>query len=80
MVLEEYLVRFVAMIQAARVIEAQDKLDLITIFSVPYMKSPDSRKIMDSFIKIINEDEDVSPERIRRDRRLLLKKLKGKVI
>jgi len=79
-VLNEYYVRFVEMLSAARRLDASEKLDYINIVSVPHLKKREGSKIVDYFKKMLQTDTKVDAETIKRDRQLLLKKLKGKVL
>lgn len=80
MVLNEYFVRFLAMLKAGQRIDAKEKMELINISAIPHLKKTDSRKIIDFYSGILEDEEEIGAERIKRDRELLLKKLKGKVL
>jgi len=65
------------MLNAGKKIDAMNKIELINIVSVPHMKAGDGRKVADAYTKIINGEEKLSPEIIKRDREALLRKLRG---
>lgn len=77
MVLNEYLVRIFALVDASRRLEAQQKLELINIVSVPHLKKADSRRIIDSYFKILSPEGKPDQETIKKERAALLKKLRG---
>lgn len=80
MVLNEYLVRFFAMIKYAQRVDAQSKLELINIVSVPHLKRADSKKIIEVYRKIIENDDTFDKERIEKDRKALAKVLRGRML
>jgi hypothetical protein len=80
MVLNEYLHRFFYMLQAGIRIDSKEKMEWITIIGSPGLKPVDRRKLTNQYKKVFDNEDSNDPERIKKDRELLLKKLKGKVL
>jgi hypothetical protein len=80
MVLNEYVATFTGMLKSAQKLDAGEKLELINIISVPHLKGNGGKKVSDIYRNILNSDEEIDLEVIKKDRQLLLKRLRGKVL
>lgn len=61
-------------------IDADEKLQLISIVSVPHMKDVDRKAMIKQYKLISDRGERVSEEDIKRNRKLLLKKIHKSMI
>jgi hypothetical protein len=75
-----YCSTFFELLHAAQRIDAAEKIQLLNILTVadPNTKRSERSKFIRQYQQIVDGPEEVTPEIIRRDRALLLKKLRGK--
>lgn len=80
MVLDIYVKRFFIMLNAAKRLDAKEKIDLITISTIPHLKTENRNSIIESFRQIYDEDDIKDQKAIEKDRVMLRKKLRNKVL
>lgn len=71
-VMDEFASVFFLLITQAQKYDAKEKLELINIFSIPYMKPAQQREVIKNYKQILMLGEKLDYDKIKRDRQALI--------